>query len=148
MGWIHHSGNSFNFVMKPFASFCFVGRIQTCHFYAVKCWRIVFIICSRWLSFLCCQEPKKCIYQLIGRMVVIFTLPKAEEIYLIFCSWWLSLICCQELKNCISYLLRMVIIFKLPRAEDMYLLFAQDGCHLYATKNWRNFLFIQDGCLI
>ena len=66
---------------------------------------------------------------------------KSRRNVFIISSGWLSFLCCQELKKCICYLLRIAVIFMVPRAEEMYLLFAQDGCHFYAAKSWRNVIY-------
>ena len=112
--------------------------LDGCHFYAAKSWRNVFIICSSWLSFLCSQELKNCIYinwlsflscQKLKKMYIFFAQDSCH-IYavkswwnvFIICSGWLSYLCCQELKKCIYYLLRMVVIFMLLRAEHTYYL--------------------------
>ena len=93
-GWLHFYAakswrNVFNFLLR-----------MAVIFYVAKRWRHVFIICSGWLSFLCWQDLKTCIYNLL-RMVVILMLSRAEET---------------------SYLFRMVVIFKLSKVFlDKYL---------------------------
>ena len=101
-----------------------------CHFYAAKswCWRNVFINCSGWLSFLCCQELKKCIYHLL-KIVVIFMLPRAKEIYLsIDPDGWLHFYAAKSWRNVFNFLLRMAVIF-------------------YVAKRWRHVFIICSGWL-
>ena len=72
------------------------------------------------MSFLCCQKLKKCIYSLL-RMVVIFELPRAEDMYLLLAQDGSHFYATKSWRNFV-YTLRMVVIFKLSREFlDKYL---------------------------